>query len=473
MRASNNKDCILLVNVAPETEKTIKQLLGGIFHLISKTLQGNDFTIENASIKLILYEYDSLRDARFQFCQAFSMCEALQHVPIVLLINANQVACMTEGFYRGVSDYMVKPLIPAEVLVRVGGQLELAATAVALHEMRLKQQRSKTMRHSQLLSPSPAAAPPRKRSTPKLLLVDDYPGNLQALAEILDNIYDITTTDNGGDALRLAKAQRFDLILLDIVMPGIDGYEVCRRLKDDAITRDVPIIFLTGQMEAQDEIYGLEAGAVDYIYKPYNVAVLLARIKIHLNSSSYQLRLKRFSYLDGLTNIPNRRLFDELFDKETKRALREKKHLAVLLIDIDRFKQYNDHFGHAAGDECLQAIAQALANCQHRSSDFVGRYGGEEFVALLPGVDPAGARVVAEAMRNAVRNLNIPHSPKAPRAHVTVSVGAASSKVSQAHFAKALLRQADDALYKVKKQGGDDIRVVEVKAMPPKVRSQS
>lgn len=463
MRAVNNKDCILLVNVDAETEKAIRQLLGGIFHLVTRRMdEGLADLAVKPSIKLILYEYEPLRDAGFAFCQPFSADDQLRHVPVILLIEAHQVACMTEGFYRGVSDYIVKPLIPAEVLVRVGGQLELAATAVALHDMRSRQQRAKTKQNSAHPIGSANGASAHNEDTPKLLVVDDYPGNLKALAETLENIYDVTTADNGADAITRAKQQKFDLILLDIVMPGIDGYEVCRRLKQDPVTRDVPVIFLTGQMEAKDEIYGLEVGAVDYMLKPYNVAVLLARIKIHLNMSSYQLRLKRFSYLDGLTNIPNRRLFDELYEKETKRALREHNHLAVLLIDIDHFKRFNDHFGHAAGDQCLKRIAQTLADCQHRSGDFVGRYGGEEFVVLLPNVNPAGAKVVAEAMLDAVRKLKIAHAPSARHDTVTISIGAASCLANRQGLPRALLHEADLALYQVKARGGNSVKVHEV-----------
>ena len=456
MKSVRVKDNILLANASPEVHQQLSIALGGVFRLQLESGEERIITVaEREQPKLIILEAGSLSNGTFGLCQRISQHKKLSSIPIIVVIEPKDVQNMAEGYYKGASDYMVKPLIPAEVLVRVGGQLELASATTALKDMRKKQSAFNKIRDN-LAATSMGT---RSTDTPyRILVVDDYPGNLNALVDALEPAYSISTATNGRDALELAEREYFDLILLDVVMPEMDGYEVCRQLKANEKTNDIPIIFLTGQMEAQDEIHGLELGAVDYIFKPYTLSVVLARVQNHLNAARYQKQLKCYSYQDGLTNIPNRRHFDELLNKEFKRAAREKKFISIILLDIDEFKLYNDHFGHVIGDDCLRKVGKALSNCEHRASDFVGRYGGEEFVALLPDTDENGALHMAQVMLDAVRDLTIPHSPNAQQQHVTVSIGAATCLASFEESPSELLDLADSLLYKAKRAGRNQIR---------------
>lgn len=452
MKSVRIKETILVANASQEIEEQLRSALGGIFNILTVTGEDRVITMATREMpKLIILESEKLGSNKFSLCQRIAHEEALTAIPVIVVIEQADIQNMAEGFYRGASDYMVKPLIPAEVLVRVGGQLELASTTAAIRDMRQKQ----TMDAA-----SSGAQAPVDPNEPKyrILLVDDYPGNLNALVEALETTYTVVTASDGHQALEIATREYFDIILLDVVMPGMDGYEVCRHLKANDDTSDTPIIFLTGQMEAQDEIHGFNLGAVDYIYKPYSLSVVMARVRNHLNAARHQRQLKCFSYQDSLTNIPNRRQFDEVLIKEYKRAVRERKPISLLVIDIDEFKLYNDHYGHIVGDECLRKVGRALSECQHRATDFVGRYGGEEFVAVLPDTDEHGARHMAQSMLDAVRSLNIEQAPNAQRQNVTVSIGAASCIASLSRTPTELLEYADQLLYEAKRGGRNQLR---------------
>lgn len=290
---------------------------------------------------------------------------------------------------------------------------------------------------------------------PKVLIVDDEPSNIQALAKLLKSDYRIQVANNGEKALAIARSDESpDLILLDIQMPGLDGYEVCRRLKEDPNTSRLPIIFVTGQDSVSDEEKGFNLGAVDYISKPFHPTIARARVRTHMNLKIKTDLLEQISMLDGLTGIPNRRYLDENLSKEVARASREKSPLSVIMMDIDHFKAYNDHYGHGAGDACLQKVATVLAGTLNRPADWLGRYGGEEFIALLAATDASGAAKVAEMLRNSVADLAITHDYSSAADVVTLSLGIATQAPDEKEpQAAKLLKQADDALYRSKKAG--------------------
>jgi diguanylate cyclase (GGDEF)-like protein len=288
-----------------------------------------------------------------------------------------------------------------------------------------------------------------------LLIVDDQPANIHALAKLLKDDYRIITATNAAKALELARREPGpDLILLDILMPDQDGYAICRELKEDETTHAIPVIFVTALDQAQDEAKGLQLGAADYISKPFNPAIVRARVH---NQVSLKLKtdlLEQTALQDGLTEIPNRRYFDRKLTQEWNRQSRHQRPLALLMIDIDHFKPYNDHYGHGAGDDCLRRVAKTLAQVPTRSADLLARYGGEEFVALLPETNRAGASRIAEQMQAAIHALALPHaySPAADR--ITISIGASISRPQQpATNAEALKQAADRALYQAKEQG--------------------
>lgn len=287
----------------------------------------------------------------------------------------------------------------------------------------------------------------------RILLVDDTRLSNQIMQDILGNDYDIFVSTSGKEALILAVSENIDLILLDVEMPGMNGYEVCRRLKQNPYTKNIPVIFVSSADDVQHETEGLEIGAIDYIIKPSNPAIIRARVKNHLELKKYRDILERISLIDGLTGIANRRHFDQAFDKEWRRALRHSDVLSLALIDIDFFKKYNDHYGHLAGDECLKKVGSMLNESLKRASDLGARYGGEEFVILLPSTAKEGALTVTERIRNNVEKLRIPHEKSEVANYITVSIGVAAMKPEFSKVFSDLIRQADSALYQAKNAG--------------------
>ncbi len=297
----------------------------------------------------------------------------------------------------------------------------------------------------------------------RILIVDDAPENIKILGQALKPDHTISFATNGEQALRIARSENPpDLILLDIMMPGLDGYEVCRRLKADKKTLNIPVIFITAMSEEEDETRGLEIGAVDYITKPFSKAIVKARVRTHLELKRHQDMLENLSSLDGLTGIPNRRRFDELFDIEWRLGIREGTSLSLIMIDIDYFKRFNDEYLHVAGDDCLRKVAKTLADSVRRPADFVARYGGEEFVAVLPRTGREGAGVVGETMRNGILFLRIPHARSPVLNDVTISVGVSTIHPSMERSPDVLIKGADNALYEAKRGGRNQMRSVDL-----------
>ena len=292
-----------------------------------------------------------------------------------------------------------------------------------------------------------------------ILAVDDSPMNIKILHDILNQDYRVIFATSGADALTIAADSLPDMILLDIMMPEMDGYEVCRRIKEDPRTHRIPIIFVTAMTDRQDEAKGLEMGAIDYITKPVNQAVVKARVKNHLELKRYQDFLKDIALLDGLTGIANRRNFDLALEREWKRAQRSVQPLSLLLLDIDFFKPYNDNYGHGPGDDTLRQVATGLQQSITRPADLAARYGGEEFVCLLPETDREGAQNMGEEVRKAIEGLAIPHAYSQVADHITVSVGAACVTPNENSSAAKLLESADQALYRAKESGRNRVEM--------------
>ncbi|GAB7081352.1 diguanylate cyclase domain-containing protein [Megalodesulfovibrio paquesii] len=289
---------------------------------------------------------------------------------------------------------------------------------------------------------------------PKLLVVDDNKQNIELLMELFKDEYKIAAAINPERALKVAAQEpRPDIILLDILMPGMDGYQVCQALKENDQTRDIPVIFVTAVSEVMDETRGFSVGAVDYITKPFHPPMVRARVALHLEMKRKQELLEKFAFLDALTEIPNRRRFDEYLDREWRRALRSSLPLALLLVDIDHFKEYNDTYGHGGGDAALRRVAQALQCTLRRAGDFVARYGGEEFAVILPYTDTAMARDIAHQLMEAVQALRIPHATSPVEPFLTVSIGLSTVQPSESLSPSSLLNAADSALYMAKAQG--------------------
>ncbi len=257
----------------------------------------------------------------------------------------------------------------------------------------------------------------------------------------------------------IAVAENPDLILLDVMMPDMNGYDVCRELKSHKQFRHIPIIFLTSMNNPESEAKGLELGAIDYIIKPFNPDIVEMRIKNHLELKRHRDILENLSSRDGLTGIANRRRFDEFFEQEWWRAKRKKTQLSLILMDIDHFKQYNDNYGHLAGDDCLKQIALTLDNQLKRPTDLVARYGGEEFVCILPDTDNKGALQIAKQFMKSISDLKIPHSYSNAADHVTISLGVATITPSNSSLSKEeLIKVADKNLYEAKANGRNQVK---------------
>ncbi|MEQ9330146.1 PleD family two-component system response regulator [Thalassobaculum sp.] len=295
---------------------------------------------------------------------------------------------------------------------------------------------------------------------PKILIVDDDPANIDLLAAILEEDGEILFATSGNAALAMAESERPDIVLLDVVMPDLDGYEVCRRLKDNPATAQIPVVFITALDQETDEEAGLAAGAVDYVAKPISAPITRARVRTHMELKRHRDHLAELAYLDGLTGVANRRRFDEYAELEWRRARRHGRPVSVLMVDVDQFKHFNDHYGHQAGDACLQKVAAVLGGLVNRPADLLARYGGEEFVCVLPETPAEGARVLAERMRAAVEGLGIAHDGAGAAGCVTISIGVATAVVDASSTLEDTLARADAQLYRAKSAGRNRVSAV-------------
>ena len=315
----------------------------------------------------------------------------------------------------------------------------------------------------------------------KVLVVEDSPTSLKAVSQQLRRIgVTPVAADDGASGIRMYREHKPDLILLDVVMPDMDGYEVARRIRSREKTGEwTPILFLTALVGDDDLARGIAAGGDDYLLKPVSEVVLGAKLRamqriIDMRGSLITMtqkldaanrELRHVSIQDSLTGIANRRHFDDSLKQEWRRALRARRPLALILFDIDYFKQYNDVYGHQAGDECLRAVAGNLARHARRPGDWVARFGGEEFAVVLSETDARGAVHLADQMRAAIDALAIPHSGSAVGRTVSISAGVASMVPESATGEPdELVQWADAALYDAKRQGRN--RVVSYNLVP-------
>lgn len=314
------------------------------------------------------------------------------------------------------------------------------------------------MTSAELLGP----ATDNPHESPMLLVVDDHAGSIQTLYEIFKDEYEVCFATSGAQALAFCKQRRPHLILLDVEMPGMDGFAVCQTLKSDPLTEAIPIIFVTAAEDPFQEARGLDVGGADFITKPFHSRVVMARVRTQLTLKRQTDLLRSLVLVDDLTGVANRRHFDAVFDREWRRCTRTGASLALILIDVDFFKLYNDAYGHQAGDACLQAVARCMSTILNRPYDLIARYGGEEFVCLMPETPLEGAVAIAGAMESAVRALAIPHEHSSVSAVVTVSVGVAASSPRANDDPAELLFCADLQMYKAKNAGRAQVKSQQV-----------
>ncbi len=286
-----------------------------------------------------------------------------------------------------------------------------------------------------------------------ILIIDDNVEVIRFLYGILKDQAQVLFATSGEAGIHIARKRRPQLILLDVDMPGMDGYETCRRLSAEVDTASSAVIFITAHASMESEIKGLEAGALDFIAKPLNPPVVSARVRTHLKLRRDSEALAQLANRDGLTGLYNRRYFDEQLDKEFSRHRRQQQSLGLAFIDIDHFKNYNDHYGHQEGDACLRTVAQAIDAGTRRPGEIVARYGGEEFVAALPHCSVEEVQKYGESLCERVRDLQLAHAFSSAADIVTISVGVAAFVPGDANSPKKLIEIADLAMYMAKSAG--------------------
>ncbi len=286
----------------------------------------------------------------------------------------------------------------------------------------------------------------------KILIVDDSPVQAAKLKSILDNDYDVTIAQTAEDGLRYTHAGGFSLVLLDVVMPGMDGFTLLKKLQEEIITQSVPVILITSLSDTKNEYYGLTLGAVDYITKPFNPLIVKARVDTHIKLYNYRKQVEYQSKTDQLTGVANRRHHDDYSLVKWSEATRLQIPFSVCMFDIDHFKMFNDTFGHPAGDKVIAAVAKTVSSYLKRSTDFFARYGGEEFVAFMLGDSSTKAFEHLKKIRREVENLSIPHNPSVSQ-WVTISIGGVTVIPRGDSAYASYLKIADTMLYDAKRFG--------------------
>ncbi|MBK8793768.1 MAG: response regulator [Holophaga sp.] len=502
---------ILLVDDAPDQLEGLSELLSGCPCRLLKASSGPQALALALREKPDLILLDILMPNRdgIGILRELKKNPATQAIPVVFLTAKSGPEDIVTGLEAGAADYIFKPFHGTELLARLrthlgfklamdrelkliaelqkvaaevehlGGLIPICAHCKKIRndsgfwqqvEEYVSQRSVAQFSHGLCPDCSPTYFPDYKPkevrppvslempeslepSLPKVLVVDDSPSNIRTLIQFLREDYKILVATSGPVALELALQERPDLILLDVVMPEMSGHEVCLKLKEDPRTSHIPVIFVTGENEECGELKGFGMGAVDYITKPFSLSIVRARVKTHLELKRYRDDLEKQSMTDGLTGIPNRRHLQKFMDLLWSQAIRMRGSITLVLMDVDHFKAYNDHYGHLAGDDCLRRIAKTLEGVIQRKTDLVARFGGEEFLCVLPATDFEGAAMVAESLRSAIEALAIPHEKSSAGAHVTISLGLASCFPTVTDKQDDLLDQADQALYESKKQG--------------------
>lgn len=288
------------------------------------------------------------------------------------------------------------------------------------------------------------------------MVIDDSSVQADMLRSILEEDYDITVVHTAEAGLHHARVGNFSLVLLDVIMPGMDGFDLLRKMQEEVVTEHVPVILITSLRDAEYEERGLVLGAVDYITKPYHPPIVRARVNTHVKLYRYRTQVEQQSMVDPMTGVPNRRSYDLNCYNKWQEAVRFQQPISLCMFDIDKFKVYNDTFGHPAGDRVICEVARTATGCLRRSTDYFARYGGEEFVAFMVGEEADKAFEHLRAIRQAVEDLHIPHSPEVSQ-WVTVSIGGVTAIPGTDSTYDTYLKVADTMLYDAKRFGRNQV----------------
>jgi two-component system cell cycle response regulator len=382
---------------------------------------------------------------------------ASSHIPIILVTALDNPEDRTKGLTSGADEFLTKPVNKTELIARVSSMLRLKK----YHE----QLSLRTQAEEKFVDGKsrPAAAHPTGKPLPRVLAVEDNPLDLKLIRSYLDRqAYELITADSGEAALDMAAREKIDVMLLDVVLPGMDGFEVCRRLKADARTRNIQDVMITGLSDLESKIMGVEQGADDFLVKPINKREIQARILALLRKKSYLDQICSHyemaissAIMDDLTGLYNRAYFINSLELEIKRSRRQKYTIALTMMDIDDFKLYNDRIGHLDGDMLLRELSQVI-RLSVREVDMAVRYGGEEFAIIMPYTDRAEAVTATERVLDMIRTHPYSNARVAKVKPVTMSAGVAVFP-EDAESVNGLICRADEMLYKAKRGGKDQV----------------
>ncbi|MBD1581934.1 GGDEF domain-containing response regulator [Pseudoalteromonas sp. S16_S37] len=294
-----------------------------------------------------------------------------------------------------------------------------------------------------------------------ILVVEDDDINFLVIQKILSSSYIVERCVSGYDCIKFCEAKIPDVILMDVEMPGLNGLETCKALKNKESTKDIPVIFVTSHHEDNEQTMCWQAGGSDFVIKPVNALTLQHRVDAQVKLQSQYAKLKSMAFIDGLTQVYNRHYLTSELEKRLSYAKRNGTAFSLFMADIDRFKKYNDFYGHLKGDECLKQVAQLIETNHSRGEDAVVRYGGEEFVCIMPQVDKHGLETLTSKLKQRIENASIPHDGS-PFGRITLSIGGVYSNVVSDANDQKWLQVADEQLYISKESGRNCVTIKEL-----------
>lgn len=456
---SSNRPRILVVDDDPINIKMLMAKLSGEKYELFSAFGGAECLrmVDEIVPDLILLDIMMPEVNGYEVTSRIKGNPLTSHIPIILVTALDSPEDRNRGFSSGADEFLTKPINKSELVKRVHSMIQLKK----YHEqLSLRTQAEEKFLRAKRKSMDVVAL---GKSLPRVLTVEDNRTDLQLIQNYLQGQpYEMLIADSGEAAIEMASQEKIDVMLLDVVLPGMDGFEVCRRLKEEDRTRNIQIVLITGLSDLESKIMGVEQGADDFLVKPINQREIQARILALLRKKSYldqicshyEIALSS-AIMDDLTGLYNRAYFINSLELEIKRARRQKYTIALTMMDIDDFKLYNDKLGHLEGDMLLREIAQVL-RLSVREVDMAVRYGGEEFAVIMPYTDRDDALTAAERVLDMIRKHPYSNNMLPQVKPVSMSAGIAVFP-DDAESVNELICRADEMLYRAKRSGKDRV----------------
>jgi two-component system cell cycle response regulator len=451
---------ILIVDDDPLNVKLLASKLDGRKYEILQAYGGIEALekVEKKSPDLILLDVMMPDMDGYEVTTRLKNDPKTANIPIIMVTALDGSEDKIQGLEAGAEEFLSKPVNTTELLARINSMLRLRRYR---EQLAIRTQSGEYF----AVTEDHKGALQARENLPCVLLVEDDEQDIKLLLNYLHGQpYHIMLAKNGEDAISLAAQKKIDLVLLDILLPGMDGFETCNRLKEMDKTSNIQIVLITNLSDLESKIKGVEMGSDDFLVKPINSKELLVRINALLKKKEYMDKLHSHyenaldsAIKDGLTELYNHAYFNRFLELEVKRSIRQGYSTALIMMDLDDFKQYNDKLGHLAGDRILRESAQVIKDSV-REIDLAARYGGEEFVVILPYADSENALNVAERIQKAISNYTFSYETVSALKKITFSIGIATCP-SDSLTAEELIQNADSMLYKAKKEGKNRVYV--------------